>query len=123
MALSQPRQEPESSSSSGESEDEDEALRDIDSPAVRMMRKSMMFQQDQKQIREDAIKQKRHGFRLPVSHLPFKLLLKQLRLIFHAVAAQQSACVCRAYQAQASPHVTLGTGYIAGAQLKLLCLV
>ena len=73
IALSQPRQEPESSSSSssGESGDDQETvLQDLDSPAVRNMRKSLMFQHNQKLIREEATKQTatRHRFRLPVCH-------------------------------------------------------
>lgn len=65
MALSQPRQEESSSSSSG-SEDEEEALEQLDSPAARMYHKSMIFQQDQKRIREDVTKHKRSAFRIPV---------------------------------------------------------
>lgn len=73
IALSQPRQEVESSCSSSSEESEGEApdaVGGTDSPAVRMMRKSMMFQQDQKQIREQAITQKQHTFRLPVGQRP-----------------------------------------------------
>ena len=73
IALSQPRQEEESSCSSSSEESEGEApdaAGGPDSPAVRMMRKSMMFQQGQKQIREEAITQKRHTFRLPVGQRP-----------------------------------------------------
>ena len=73
IALSQPRQEVESSCSSSSEDSEGEepnVVGGTDSPAVRMMRKSMMFQQEQKQIREEAITQKRRTFRLPVCHSP-----------------------------------------------------
>ena len=70
IALSQPRQEEASScTSSSEDSEGEEPDEGVDSPAVRMMRKSIVFQQEQKQIREEAIKHKRHNFRLPV-HIP-----------------------------------------------------
>ena len=71
MALSQPRQEESSSSSSGSDEepgDVDEELEQLDSPAARMYHKSMVFQQDQKRIREEVTKHKRSTFRIPVGH-------------------------------------------------------
>jgi len=59
MALSQPRTEVESSSSDEEGEVEaDQELEQLDSPAARMYRKSMVFQQDQKKIREEVTKHK-----------------------------------------------------------------
>lgn len=67
MALSQPRTEVESSSSDEEGEVEaDQELEQLDSPAARMYRKSMVFQQDQKKIREEVIKHKRSAFSIPV---------------------------------------------------------
>ncbi len=67
MALSQPRTEVESSSSDEEGEvGVDEELEQLDSPAQRMYHKSMVFQQDQKRIREDVTKHKRSTFRIPV---------------------------------------------------------
>lgn len=71
MALSQPRQEETSSSSSGSEEelgDPDEEVVQMDSPAARMYHKSMVFQQDQKRIREEVTKHKRSNFRIPVGH-------------------------------------------------------
>lgn len=71
MALSQPRQEESSSSSSGSEEEEGhlaEQLDQLDSPAARMYHKSMLFQQDQKRIREEVTKHKRSTFRIPVGH-------------------------------------------------------
>ncbi|KAL0039998.1 hypothetical protein WJX79_001782 [Trebouxia sp. C0005] len=66
MALSQPRTEVESSSSDEEGEVEaDQELEQLDSPAARMYRKSMVFQQDQKKIREEVIKHKRSAFSIP----------------------------------------------------------
>jgi len=66
MALSQPRTEVESSSSDEEGEVEaDQELEQLDSPAARMYRKSMVFQQDQKKIREEVTKHKRSAF-IPV---------------------------------------------------------
>lgn len=66
MALSQPRTEVESSSSDEEGELEaDQELEQLDSPAARMYRKSMVFQQDQKKIREEVTKHKRSAF-IPV---------------------------------------------------------
>ena len=70
IALSQPRQDESSSSSSGSEEEEGDAeaeLEGMDSPAARMYHKSMVFQQDQKRIREEATKTKRSAFRIPVS--------------------------------------------------------
>jgi predicted sugar kinase len=67
IALSQPRTEVESSSSDEEGEVEaDQELEQLDSPAARMYRKSMVFQQDQKQIREEVTKHKRGAFSIPV---------------------------------------------------------
>ena len=68
MALSQPRTEPESSSSSEEEGEveADQELEQLDSPAARMYHKSMVFQQDQKRIREEVTKHKRSAFRIPV---------------------------------------------------------
>ena len=69
MALSQPRQEESSSGSSSGSEEEgdaDKELEHLDSPAARMYHKSMVFQQDQKRIREEVTKHKRSAFRIPV---------------------------------------------------------
>ena len=71
IALSQPRQEESSSSSSGSEEelgDVDEELEQLDSPAARMYHKSMVFQQDQKRIREEVTKHKHSNFRIPVRH-------------------------------------------------------
>lgn len=72
MALSQPRQEEAVSSdgsSSTDSDDEDAANAEtVESPAVRMMRKTMVFQQEQQKVRDDAIKRKGHNFRLPVCY-------------------------------------------------------
>ena len=79
MALSQPRTE--SSSSTSESEEEGEAknadqqLEELDSPAARMYHKSMVFQQDQKRIREEVTKHKRSAFRIPVPPLRRTFLL------------------------------------------------
>ena len=66
MALSQPRVEEESSSTSDEEGEAevDEELQQL-SPAARMYHKSMVFQQDQKRIREEVPKPKRN-FRIPV---------------------------------------------------------
>lgn len=69
MALSQPRQEESSSSSSGSEQEEgdvDAELEHLDSPAARMYHKSMIFQQDQKRIREEVTKRKRSAFKIPV---------------------------------------------------------
>lgn len=71
MALSQPRQEESSSSSSCSEEEEgdvEEQREQLDSPAARMYHKSMVFQQDQKRIREQVTKHKRSAFRIPVGH-------------------------------------------------------
>lgn len=80
MALSQPRQEESSSSSSGseeESGDVDEELEQLDSPAARMYHRSMVFQQDQKRIREEVTKHKRSTFRIPVGHCAQLLTSRQ----------------------------------------------
>ncbi|KAL0029403.1 hypothetical protein WJX77_004930 [Trebouxia sp. C0004] len=66
ITLSQPRTEVESSSSDEEGEVEaDQQLEELDSPAARMYRKSMVFQQDQKKIREEVTKHKRSAFSIP----------------------------------------------------------
>lgn len=68
IALSQPRQEESSSSSSGSEEEggADAEQEQLDSPAARMYHKSMVFQQDQKRIREEVTKHKRSAFKIPV---------------------------------------------------------
>ena len=65
MALSQPRVESESSSSDEEGEVDVDAELEQLSPAARRYNKSMVLQQDQKRIREEATKPK-HGFKIPV---------------------------------------------------------
>lgn len=74
MALSQPRTECESSTDEeGEVEPDDE-LEQLDSPAQRMYHKSMVFQQDQKRIRDEVTKHKRSGFKIPVSSFSLNMV-------------------------------------------------
>lgn len=67
MALSQPRIDSESSASSDE-EGEADVNGELDqlSPAARMYHKSMVFQQDQKRIREEATNKQKRKFKIPV---------------------------------------------------------